>query len=331
MTSIVTVFAHAKLNLGLHVTGRREDGYHLLESIFVPIELADRLDLDFGTLGRAVGRAQIDFEIDFAPALPGASTIGTSEQNLAIRAARAFCEAAGLAGRLGIRLAKSIPVGAGLGGGSSDAGTVLRALDERFPGLIPGERLLELAARLGADVPFCLRAVPSLVRGIGEEVSPLGDLPELSVLLVNPGVSLSTADVFAAFDRAAPALTLAASRSTMRSLEGPGAAAPRAADSLSNALISGLSFVSDASEEPLDPGLLANDLELFATSLCPGVGELQEQIRKLGARFTAMSGSGATVYGIFSNDDEARSALERANFEAPTWAITTRTLGEPKQ
>lgn len=328
MTSTATVLAHAKLNLGLRVLGRREDGYHLLESVFVPVELADAIALEFGGLVPDGDQAalEIELEIDFDPSLPGATAVGPPEGNLAVRAARVFCRAAGLTGALEMRLRKSIPVGAGLGGGSSDAGAVLRALNARFPGRVSKPRLLDLALSLGADVPFFLDPRPALVRGIGEEISPLHGLPALPVLLANPGVSLATAEVFAAFDRADPALTLAPSRSTMRPLAGLGAD-PRAADSLSTALTSGLSFSAGSFA---DPALLANDLEPFATSLCPQVGELQEQIRKLGAHGTAMSGSGATVYGVFSNDHDASAALARANFEAPIWACATRTVGEAR-
>jgi 4-diphosphocytidyl-2-C-methyl-D-erythritol kinase len=337
MTSTVTVFAHAKLNLGLRVLGCRSDGYHLLESVFVPIALADSLEIEFGDLGPVAGSpaVEIGFEIESDPGLPGAGAVGPPERNLAVRAARSFCGEAGLSGRLQLRLSKRIPVGAGLGGGSSDAGTVLRALDARFPGCVAAERLLGLAVALGADVPFFLRATPSRVGGIGEEISPLTGLRPLSLLLANPGVSLSTADVFSAFDRAQSALTLGPSRSTLRALEGPGAA-PRSADSLVTAFNSALSSRanserSKASSAMTIPNLLTNDLEPFATFLCPQVSELQEQIRRLGTHNTAMSGSGATVYGVFPDDETARDALERAEFKAPIWACATRSLGEPKQ
>ena len=174
--------------------------------------------------------------------------------------------------------------------------------------------VLALAWELGADVPFFLAPEPSLVRGIGEQISPLKGLPGSWLVLANPGVSLATAEVFEIFDSREPALTLDRSRYTMRSLDGLGTD-PRAAESLSQAF---------------DSGLLENDLEAAATELCPAIGVLQEQLGELGARWTGMSGSGATVYGVFADEEQARLALERARFEAPIWACVAQTQGGSK-
>ncbi len=347
MTSVYS--APAKLNFGLRVLGRREDGYHVLESVFVPIELGDEVEIDFDGLSPAgVGASspapdelQVDFEAVCDDGLPGSKELGSPGDNLAVRAARAYLALAGLSGRVGIRLRKSIPVGAGLGGGSSDAGAVLRALSRAFPGRVSDEKQLDLATGLGADVPFFLRPAPSLIGGIGEEITPLDGLPEVWLLLVNPGVSLVTAEVFAAYDRVAPALTLDPSRYTMRSLEEPGAALrateplrailnasthPRSTSSLHTGLDQGVE--DPVSELDVDRAPFENDLEASAIKLCPQIAGLQDRVRELGARHTAMSGSGATIYGIFENHDAACSALERANFEGPIWASVTRTLGE---
>jgi 4-diphosphocytidyl-2-C-methyl-D-erythritol kinase len=319
-TGPAAVLAPAKLNLGLHVTGRRADGYHLLESLFVPIDLADRIRLELGSI-RPAGKSgapdiQIEFDIEMKceGALGSSAPLPVPEENLAVRAARQFLSRAGQSGALSIWLEKSIPIGAGLGGGSSDAGAILRALDRSCPGVHSRESLLTIAAELGADVPFFLAPEPSIVRGIGEQVSPLANLPTSWLLLANPGVSLATAEVFEKFDSQGAALTLAQSRSTMRSLEGLGDAR-RATESLSKAF---------------DSGLLENDLEVAAADLCPAMSGLKERLRELGARWTGMSGSGATVYGVFADEDQARSALELAGFEAPIWARVAQTQGGSK-
>lgn len=311
-----TVLAPAKLNLGLRVLGRRADGYHLLESLFVPLGLADRVNLRPEVMAPAAATRslEIEFEMVGAPGLPASSQFPEASENLAVRAARAFLNAAGLSGSLAIRLEKSIPIGAGLGGGSSDAGAVLRLLDALHPGVLTREALFGLAAGLGADVPFFLTPKPCLVRGIGDQITPLAGLPEYWLLLVNPGVCLATAEVFAGFDRGAAALTLDRTRSTMRALDGQGGGL-RASETLSKAF---------------DSGLLENDLEAVATSLCPAVGVLKQRLQDLGARWTGMSGSGATVYGVFADEAMALLALEQAEFEAPIWACVTRTLGESK-
>ncbi len=297
--------APAKLNLGLRVVGLRDDGYHLLESLFVPLEIADQLDFTFdGPMG-------VSLEVARASSLPADSPLPEGEDNLVARAALRFYEAAGLEPRLGVRLQKAIPVGAGLGGGSSDAGAVLRTLAAHHAGAVDSKALLELATDLGADVPFFLDPKPSFVAGIGEQIEPAVDFPELALVLANPGQSLATAQVFAGFDRADAALTLASQHPTMRALEGP-EAHENAAESLAKAC---------------DSGLLTNDLEPAATRLCPDIARLSKRLGEVGARWTGMSGSGATVYGIFEDGKSAQAALERVAFEVPVWSCVTRTVG----
>ena len=178
------VLAPAKINLGLRIVGRREDGYHLLESLFVPIDLADRVAIE----PRETGDLEFHLESD-APGVP------VDGSNLAARAARAFLGAAGIEAGLRLVLEKQIPVGAGLGGGSSDAAAVLRGLARIYPDAISPLELRDLALRLGADVPYFLDPKPALVTGIGEEIEPLPGIPAFSLLLVYPGVPLATSDV----------------------------------------------------------------------------------------------------------------------------------------
>jgi 4-diphosphocytidyl-2-C-methyl-D-erythritol kinase len=276
------------VNLGLRVLGRRSDGYHLLESIFLPLDLADEVRVEVSRSGGA----GVDFVLEGAP--DTASRVPEDASNLAARAAEAFLRASGLRARIRVELRKCIPSAAGLGGGSSDAGSVLTALSELFPGALPSGELARLALRLGADVPFFLDPTPSLITGIGERVEPISGFPPLVLLLANPGVSLATAQVYEAWDRRSPALTPVEPGSTMRAL----------------------STLQGDSRPPLErleaflPRVLVNDLESAALRLCPQVGRLRERIQAAGALATGMSGSGATVFGVFPDEASAQSALE---------------------
>lgn len=182
----VSVEAPAKINLFLHVTGRRADGYHELESLVAFAAAHDRIEVwpDEG----------LRFEIDgpFAHALPAGA------ENLAVKAARALAAEAGIAAAARIRLYKGLPVAAGIGGGSADAAATLRALSAFWRLSVPADRLAALALGLGADVPVCLFARPGIVRGIGERIAPAPALPAVPMVLVNPMVPLATAEVFAA-------------------------------------------------------------------------------------------------------------------------------------
>lgn len=164
--------APAKVNLCLHVTGRRADGYHLLDSLVAFASVGDVVRMEPGSGLRVTG--------------PQAGALGPQEDNLCLRAARL------LGARVAITLEKHLPVAAGLGGGSADAAAVLRLLGEEGFALPPAGRL----AALGADVPVCLHGRPARMRGIGEELAPLR-LPPAWAVLANPGVALATGEVFA--------------------------------------------------------------------------------------------------------------------------------------
>jgi len=185
--------APAKLNLGLRVVGRRDDGYHLLESLFVPLELADRVRVE------AEPAAVTSISVTM---LGRAGDVPAGDDNLVTRAARAFLGAAGITARIALTLDKQIPVGAGLGGGSSDAAAVLCALAQQFANELSIQALAAVAVRLGADVPFFLDPRPAWVTGIGEQIEPIREFPALDVLLATPAPPLATADVFRALDAA---------------------------------------------------------------------------------------------------------------------------------
>jgi 4-diphosphocytidyl-2-C-methyl-D-erythritol kinase len=283
----IALAAPAKINLGLRIRGRRPDGFHLLESLFLPIDLADAVE---------VAEAPA-----FALAIEGdAPGVPAGAGNLAARAVAAFCRAAGIPDAFAVRLRKRVPAAAGLGGGSSDAAAVLRALARLRPGAVGDAELGALALSLGADVPFFLDPRPALVEGIGERILPVRDLPSLPLLLAHPGVPLATADVFHAYDEAADSLTPEGAAPTIRrllKLPAAGGTDPTRAGT------------------PELPGvlreLIVNDLEPAAVRLCPAIGGLREEIQATGALAVGMSGSGPTVFGVYADETGARRAARK--------------------
>lgn len=228
-------------------------------------------------------------------------------RNLAVRAAQAFFERAGAAGGVRIALEKRVPSGAGLGGGSSDAGAVLRGLAELLPGAVPGPALAELALGLGADVPFFLAPRPTRVSGIGERLEPLAACPALPVVVVHPGISLATAAVYRAFAASAGSLTSAAPAPTLRALPPrPGALDARAWEELAR-----------------------NDLEPVATRLCPEIASLRAALRAAGALAVGMSGSGPAVYGVFEDEERRSRAIGRLSLAPPARSFATATAPSP--
>jgi 4-diphosphocytidyl-2-C-methyl-D-erythritol kinase len=278
--------APAKINLGLRILGRRPDGYHALESVFAPLDLHDRLRIHVEEAEQP--RVSVALRGVHAGVPPGG-------EDLAGRAARAFLAESRLPLSIDIELDKGIPVAAGLGGGSSDAGTVLRLLAGAWPAAIGRERLFELARGLGADVPWFLDPRPARVGGTGDEIRPIR-LPAIDLLLANPGVPLPTAEVYRAFDALVP--TPGSRRS------GPG-------------------------RPPLDLGrealALDNDLEPAAVRLCPGLTRLRDTLAALQPAAFGMSGSGPTFFAVFKSAEAAADAARRASFPAPAWTRVAAT------
>ena len=313
----VALAAPAKVNLGLRIRGRRADGYHLLESLFVPLVLGDRLTV---RLGPARGLPPVSLRVSGAQA----SGVPADATNLAWRAAVGFLETAGRRDlAVAIELEKGVPAQAGLGGGSSDAAAVLRGLSALLPNAVPAGSLAALALGLGADVPFFLAPRPALVRGVGERIEPVEGLPTLDLLLVHPGVGLSTAEVYGAYDALEGALTPPEAGPTVRPPEG-------------------------LLEPEALAGLLENDLEPAARRLCPPLARLRQRIAEAGAVGVGMSGSGPTLFGVFRDEGSAHEAAERLSIETaakrleeragragrdrggpPAWIQVTRTASAP--
>ncbi len=258
--------APAKLNLFLHVTGRRADGYHLLQSVFILVDWADTLHVE----RRADGQLR---RHDLGPALPA--------DDLSLRAARALQQASGTSFGADISVLKRVPWGAGMGGGSSDAATVLLALNRLWQLDWPRSRLLELATPLGADVPFFVGGDNAFVEGIGEKLTPIDWAPR-RYAVVKPAESLGTAGIFSHPDlaRDTEPATLAGSVAQLNAQRESSAAFAKAAY------------------------FGRNDLQPVAQALCPPIAEVA---RWLEARFgnSRMTGSGSAVFATVGADGVA--------------------------
>lgn len=287
---MIAVRAHAKINLGLKVQGRREDGYHEIRSTLQAIDLHDDLRLE-----EAEGltlRVEGDFQLP------------TDSSNLVMRAAEALHAAYGGRGAR-ILLTKRIPPGSGLGGGSSDAAATLMGLD-RLWGIGAGaEKLFGVARTLGSDVPFFLYGGACLALGRGDDLFPLPDLPEWQVLVVWPGVSLSTREVYAQLPAS---LTRDRNLSSMRGFNPvPAARAPG-----EQGAIPGFSPAEGGSQA--EAPQVDNDLEETSFARVPQLSSIKRRLLAAGAVAAAMSGSGSAVYGLFPRDEELepiRMAMER--------------------
>jgi 4-diphosphocytidyl-2-C-methyl-D-erythritol kinase len=259
--------APAKLNLFLHIVGRRPDGYHLLESVFVLIDWADTLHFEV----RADGQLH---RHDLGPALPA--------DDLCLRAARALQTASGTALGADISILKHVPWGAGMGGGSSDAATTLLALNRLWGLHWPSQRLASLGLALGADVPFFVGGHNAFVQGVGERLTPLA-LPPARYAVVKPAASIATQGIFAH-----PALVRNTKplATTTDGVTSPGSAA----------IVMGL--IHDAWQ--LGQLFGANNLQAAAQSQC---AEVEEAAQWLGKRFgnSRMTGSGSAVFSVVNS------------------------------
>lgn len=272
--AVIREAAPAKLNLALHVTGRRADGYHLLDSLVAFAAIGDHVTLRPGPLSLSLEG-------------PFAADLGAGADNLCHRAARLA------GGTAAITLTKTLPVASGIGGGSADAAAVLRGL-ARMGHPIPRDVL-----SLGADVPVCVASAPARMQGIGEIVTPLDPLPDLALVLVNPGMAVATPQVFAA--------------------RGPGFGAP-------------LPPMPRFGEPAALMAYLAqtrNDLQAPAIAVAPVIAEVLAALAATGAAFARMSGSGATCFGIYDTPAGAQAAARTLSARG-WWAVPTH-LAKPRR
>ena len=288
-----TVFSPAKINLYLRILGRRPDGYHELETVMAPLDFGDQITLHPRPTG-------LTLECDH-PDLP------TDARNLALRAAQLLAESAGVTQGAHIVLEKRTPLAAGLGGGSSNAAAVLRGLNQLWRLNTPAATLDDLAARLGSDVNLFLADSVALCHGRGERVQPVPCRSTATVLLINPGFGISTKWAYESWARAAasPGLTPGAPDVTL--------------------LLRGLA----ANELAGVAGNLFNSLEAPSVRKFPVLQLLKQALRADGAEGALMSGSGATVFGLFAQRDQAERSAERirAEFGPSMWTQTARIAG----
>jgi 4-diphosphocytidyl-2-C-methyl-D-erythritol kinase len=277
--------ARAKVNLALHVTGRREDGYHLLDSLVVFPNIGDEL-----SLAPAAG-----FELRICGPQAGALS-ETPKDNLVARAVRGFAERTGCSAAVRISLDKRLPVASGIGGGSADAAAAIRLMERHTGIALPEKKRDALALSLGADVPVCLGQQPSRMRGIGEIVEPVPGLPECGIVLVNPGEAVSTPDVF---------------RKMVRRNNRPLPDMPATFTTLSGFL--------DYLEGT------RNDMQEAAAQVCPAINQVIGVLEGENlVRMARMSGSGATCFGLCTPGDEQAiaGALQARNRD--WWVMSGR-------
>lgn len=270
-----------KINFGLRVLRRRPDGYHDLESIFLPVPFLHD-DLELTRLADSDGETTL--------VLSGIALDGDAADNLCLRAYRLLKADFPNLPPVQIRLHKRIPFGAGLGGGSSDAAFTLKGLNELFGLGLDAAELERYAARLGADCPFFIRCVPALVEGIGDRLTPLGYNPieGRHLLLVKPPEAVSTREAYAGMD---------AKMEVMENMEGM-------------ERIESITSIPSINSIPSIQSLV-NDFEASVFPRHPAIARLKADLLALGACYASMSGSGSVVYGLFEDAATLRTAAQR--------------------
>ena len=275
--------SYAKINLTLDVLFRRDDGYHELRTIYQTVSIYDRIRLTRTSRDISVGCDHPGVPID--------------ESNLAHRSAAALREAAGITSGVNIEIEKSIPVAAGLGGGSSNAGVTLLGLQRLWGIDMPAGQVVELAKGLGSDVPFFLSGGTALGIGRGERVYPIEQVERLFLVLANPGLAVPTSAAYARLSRLTRQEAVRTMPLTLLAAKG----------------IRGL------------PLAVGNDLEEVVEAAYPEIAEVKRRLLSLGARRALMSGSGATVFGVFDNLQSAKEACDRVR-SAGWWAQAAHAI-----
>ena len=263
--------AFAKINLGLDVLGKREDGYHEVRMIMQTIRMYDQLDM----------RKSVEPGIHLTT---NKKYIPVDENNLVWRAAKLMMDTCGIMEGVSIHLHKVIPVAAGMAGGSSDAAATLVGMNRLFHCGLSKEKLMELGVQIGADVPYCVLRGTALAEGIGEKLTVLPPMPDCWILIGKPGISVSTKYVYT---------TLDLNTDTVHP----------DIDGMKKALEDGnLYGITDR---------MGNVLQDVTIPAYPEVERIKEQMKALGAVNAMMSGSGPTVFGIFDNEEKAQEACQK--------------------
>ncbi len=258
-------FPVSKINLGLEILGKRPDGYHNISSIFYPVALKDVLEII-----PAVETQQTDVQISYS----GLPIEISNNDNLCVKAYHLLKKDFPALSKINIHLHKVIPMGAGLGGGSSDAAATLLLLNKIFKLLLSSEQLKNYALTLGSDCPFFIEAIPALAEGRGEKLTSVAlDLSAYKILIVNPGIHINTAKAFA-------------------EIKPP---------------YKKQSDLQQIIQQPVETWKenMVNDFEITAFAAHPSLKKIKDELYLLGASYAAMSGSGSTLYGLFTQKPAA--------------------------
>ncbi len=267
---MIVLRSPAKINISLDLTGRRNDGYHLLRTVMQTISLSDIIRME------KLESAQIKISCN-VPYIP------TDERNIVHKIATAFFDYTGIDAGVYVRLKKYIPSGAGLGGGSSNGAAVLEGLCRLYDVTMTKDQRVRLTEKIGADIPFFVYGGTALCEGIGEKVTPLSSLPQCWIVIAKPKASLSTASVFS-------------------SLQIPQVFEISSTDTVLEKLEKGdICEIFRYSQ---------NALEDAAIAKCPVIANIKKTMYSQGAVFSMMSGSGSAVYGVFTDRKTARAAYE---------------------
>jgi 4-diphosphocytidyl-2-C-methyl-D-erythritol kinase len=292
-----TIFAPAKINLFLHVTGRRADGYHLLDSLVVFADAGDQITLE------PADEFSLTVQGPFAGAVP-AFAPGEDERhaNLVVRAGRIMAQLYKRDLAVRVTLTKNLPAGAGLGGGSSDAAAMIWGLMEFWGLEQPPDGLAEVILKLGSDIPVCLPCSTALMRGTGDIVIPVPSFPEIPAVLIYPGRPCPTPAIFARFSGTfREPITLRESFDT-----------PRTA----------IEYLAT----------LGNDLYPAARMVVPEIDNVLNTLRvQNGCLLARMSGSGSACFGLFDDHESAATAAAEIARDNPDWWVQAAWLGRPER
>ncbi|HKL99795.1 MAG TPA: 4-(cytidine 5'-diphospho)-2-C-methyl-D-erythritol kinase [Mobilitalea sp.] len=286
----ITMKAYAKINLGLDVLRKREDGYHDVSMIMQSINLYDTLSIKRYKNGALKVRTNL-------PYLPN------DRRNLVYKAAALFSKTMKIDAGIRIVLEKNIPVAAGLAGGSSDAATVLLGLNKMFNTGLSTSELMQLGVQLGADVPYCILLGTALSEGIGELLTPLKPIPDCAILLVKPDISVSTKYVYEGL---------------------------KLNSSIIHPDIKGMLNAIEEGNLLLLTSLMDNILQTVTARDYPVIEEIKEKMKEKGALTSLMSGSGPTVFGIFNNKEAAKAAYRYFTDSNNEWMVKLTTPYQPR-
>ncbi|MCR4781467.1 MAG: 4-(cytidine 5'-diphospho)-2-C-methyl-D-erythritol kinase [Lachnospiraceae bacterium] len=286
MKDEIFIKAPAKINLGLDIVGRRDDGYHELKMIMQTVSLYDELNI-------SVREEGVSMEIEYFSSQTIKSNIPTDDRNLCIKAAKLMIEKFNLNCGFFIKLKKVIPSEAGLAGGSTDAAAVMIAIRDMMELDVNDDKLMELSVSLGADVPYCIMQHTALAEGIGEKLTRLSDMPRVPVVLVKPDVAVSTQEAYRAMD----------------------------SRTYSHPKIDEIIRLLNEKEIKYIGTFLGNVFEDMVIETLPEINEIKQELREHGAFGELMSGSGSCCYGLFLDMDTANKCAKSFKEKYPNYQV----------